>query len=295
MLRAVAVAFTSLLVSAACVPADDEPAFRARLGSGCHSDDECGTLEYFAMARVRDCEAHNGRNVPAQDRRDCRAPNEDEEAVRGMMASLHAVQAAPPTQPLPPQQTPDASDVALPQPDAEAMQLAAIAVVQSTPDDRRREADTYARAFDAELQNCVDGYLESNGTKRTCLLREPTSATSQKECDRACSITGRKTLAFNGTSVRCCDGSYSPSCTNGRDSLRGCCSHHGGVCAEQMPDSSSIAQCCELLRELSQATDLQLGQRRQRLLDILSYRLGPLITDFRSGYAWLRRTAYLRG
>lgn len=29
--------------------------------------------------------------------------------------------------------------------------------------------------------------------------------------------------------VQCCDGSYSPTCTYG-GSLRGCCSHHGGVC-----------------------------------------------------------------
>ena len=29
--------------------------------------------------------------------------------------------------------------------------------------------------------------------------------------------------------VRCCDGSASPGCYYG-GSLRGCCSHHGGVC-----------------------------------------------------------------
>jgi hypothetical protein len=29
--------------------------------------------------------------------------------------------------------------------------------------------------------------------------------------------------------VKCCDGTLSPSCSCGR-SLRGCCSHHGGVC-----------------------------------------------------------------
>jgi hypothetical protein len=30
--------------------------------------------------------------------------------------------------------------------------------------------------------------------------------------------------------VRCCDGTLSPSCRYSRSSLRGCCSHHGGVC-----------------------------------------------------------------
>jgi hypothetical protein len=33
-----------------------------------------------------------------------------------------------------------------------------------------------------------------------------------------------------GRSVKCCDGTLSPTCTCGRASLRGCCSHHRGVC-----------------------------------------------------------------
>lgn len=33
-----------------------------------------------------------------------------------------------------------------------------------------------------------------------------------------------------GGNVRCCDGTTSPTCTYDRASLRGCCSHHGGVC-----------------------------------------------------------------
>ena len=30
--------------------------------------------------------------------------------------------------------------------------------------------------------------------------------------------------------VKCCDDTLSPSCLCSRDSMRGCCSHHGGVC-----------------------------------------------------------------
>lgn len=33
-----------------------------------------------------------------------------------------------------------------------------------------------------------------------------------------------------GSHLSCCDGSCSPSCRTDRDSYRGCCSHHGGVC-----------------------------------------------------------------
>lgn len=33
-----------------------------------------------------------------------------------------------------------------------------------------------------------------------------------------------------GGRVQCCDGTSSPTCTYDRPSLRGCCSHHGGVC-----------------------------------------------------------------
>lgn len=30
--------------------------------------------------------------------------------------------------------------------------------------------------------------------------------------------------------IKCCDGTYSPSCTTDRADLRGCCSRHGGIC-----------------------------------------------------------------
>ncbi|MEM9462021.1 MAG: hypothetical protein AAGF11_48125 [Myxococcota bacterium] len=36
--------------------------------------------------------------------------------------------------------------------------------------------------------------------------------------------------SYRGNHVQCCDGTTSPTCTYDRASLRGCCSHHGGVC-----------------------------------------------------------------
>lgn len=39
----------------------------------------------------------------------------------------------------------------------------------------------------------------------------------------------RPERSYSSNRVRCCDGTLSPSCTYDY-SLRGCCSHHGGVC-----------------------------------------------------------------
>lgn len=38
--------------------------------------------------------------------------------------------------------------------------------------------------------------------------------------------------------VRCCDGTFSPTCTTPH---QGCCSHHGGVCATDAPDGDTDA------------------------------------------------------
>jgi hypothetical protein len=42
----------------------------------------------------------------------------------------------------------------------------------------------------------------------------------------------RKLLVFVNTHAKCCDGTRSPTCTYG-DLRSGCCSSHGGVCAEE--------------------------------------------------------------
>ncbi len=41
---------------------------------------------------------------------------------------------------------------------------------------------------------------------------------------------GSQTSGGGDEHLRCCDGTRSPTCTYGRASYRGCCSHHGGVC-----------------------------------------------------------------
>lgn len=60
---------------------------------------------------------------------------------------------------------------------------------------------------------------------------------ASRAAERAAAKAERRSQArassssWSGSShLMCCDGTRSPSCTVGRGSYRGCCSHHGGVC-----------------------------------------------------------------
>ncbi|RYZ16770.1 MAG: hypothetical protein EOO70_03675 [Myxococcaceae bacterium] len=123
------------------------------------------------------------------------------------------------------------------------------------------QAEQSARTFVEEaLQACVAAYVASAGrTTPACAFTVPPSAASRYQslpalCGQRCVAAGRAQLAEarteparrpasppparpspppatgGGNRVTCCDGTLSPSCTYDRPSLRGCCSHHGGVC-----------------------------------------------------------------
>lgn len=69
---------------------------------------------------------------------------------------------------------------------------------------------------------------------RTALNERQKQARERREAQEARRAAAtlrkkKKRSSWNSNRVQCCDGSYSPTCTYGR-SLRGCCSHHGGVC-----------------------------------------------------------------
>lgn len=98
-----------------------------------------------------------------------------------------------------------------------------------------RKARTDA-IYQSARKRCIEGFTDSNGKKKTCdLTRSPSLAGRQAECDRACVESGRRWQRYLNTRELCCDGSRSPSCTYGT-ARNGCCSHHGGVCAEPEPE-----------------------------------------------------------
>lgn len=55
---------------------------------------------------------------------------------------------------------------------------------------------------------------------------EQAEARKQRAAEQA---EANKAARWGNSPLVCNDGTYSPSCTCGRDSYRGCCSHHGGV------------------------------------------------------------------
>lgn len=58
---------------------------------------------------------------------------------------------------------------------------------------------------------------------------EKAEARRRKAAERKARKVSKPARSWGGDRVQCCDGTRSPSCTYSR-SLRGCCSHHGGVC-----------------------------------------------------------------
>lgn len=61
-------------------------------------------------------------------------------------------------------------------------------------------------------------------------LREEKKAAREKVREEAARIRAEAAAERRADRVECCDGTLSPSCRYSQGSLRGCCSHHGGVC-----------------------------------------------------------------
>jgi hypothetical protein len=94
----------------------------------------------------------------------------------------------------------------------------------------------------------VKHHVDTSGqAPALCSLTVPDAADARfraapTSCSEQCREQGKSQLTASrprreapandsgGDRVRCCDGTLSPSCTYSRSSLRGCCSHHGGVC-----------------------------------------------------------------
>ncbi len=57
------------------------------------------------------------------------------------------------------------------------------------------------------------------------------AARKERRVEKARAAKARqRRAAWNSNHLLCCDNSRSPTCTYGRGSYQGCCSHHGGVC-----------------------------------------------------------------
>lgn len=130
-----------------------------------------------------------------------------------------------------------------------------------TADCARAAQDAATKAHDEALSACVQSYTGAAGRASPhCVLTVPASAEARYKdlpglCKQRCQEQGKAKLAElaaerarkaaeskpaggapaggsggSGDRVKCCDGTLSPTCTYSRPSLRGCCSHHGGVC-----------------------------------------------------------------
>ena len=83
----------------------------------------------------------------------------------------------------------------------------------------------------AKLRSCVH-----DEGPATCPAVPWAEAPELAACSKRCAELRRLWARYLATHALCCDGSRSPSCTNGSFG-RGCCSHHGGGCLEPQPPS----------------------------------------------------------
>lgn len=90
-------------------------------------------------------------------------------------------------------------------------------------------------------EDCMRRYADGAGAKASCEFKGSdgevapwTPPSTGVRCDAVCRANGAKLVAWTNVHVLCCDKTRSPTCMNGSWG-RGCCSSHGGVCAESEP------------------------------------------------------------
>ena len=89
--------------------------------------------------------------------------------------------------------------------------------------------------FRGQLRACSEGaILDPKSTKCAADGRVWAPAGRLAECSTKCAGLGAKLRAYNSTKTKCCDGTRSPTCTNGAPG-NDCCTANGGVCQEPKP------------------------------------------------------------
>lgn len=92
--------------------------------------------------------------------------------------------------------------------------------IQRRIDEAERALEREREAEDKRLEREARKAERAAKREEARRTREEAAAARRRRPDRP---------TWGSGAVECCDGTLSPTCTYGR-SLRGCCSHHGGVC-----------------------------------------------------------------
>lgn len=89
--------------------------------------------------------------------------------------------------------------------------------------------------FRGQLRACAEGAV-SDPKSTKCAADGRVWAPKERldECSKKCAALGVKLRAYDSTHTKCCDGTRSPTCTNGAPGTA-CCAANGGVCQEPKP------------------------------------------------------------
>ncbi len=233
----------------ACGPAmwgqtDDFP---ERVKAGCSTLEQCETLELAAKARVRECKENTVGYIRCSDARN------DLDAVRELKRRIDRKHAE--TERAKQQADYERRDREMREQAAERERRREQARrdEQERQEAARREREARAAArVQEEHAKKVDFFRQLSVQQREARLRE--CYEERDDCDAFLELLLEATEAekdrkrlidanerfrnrpptaasvpSSPRSIKCCDGTLSPTCVCG-GSRRGCCSHHGGVC-----------------------------------------------------------------
>lgn len=97
------------------------------------------------------------------------------------------------------------------------------------------------RAIAVELDAFLKENRGSRSTKSAATAKRTVDTALRKiDAERKREARAECRARKQNASLRCCDGSLSPTCECYRSSHRGCCSHHGGICGCEQIDCSDL-------------------------------------------------------
>jgi hypothetical protein len=207
--------FSAAVLLLGCA-ADD--GFRARLAQGCRSEMECSQLVILAEARAGSCRGTDDPGVVVRLRVDIRASSPPCDEVEADRRVAHGY-----LDPFTRERERQAARSAQEQAVRREQESAREAEEQG----RRRaaeEAELRLREERAGLE--IQGKDAQVQAERAAWERANQEAASKPQPTPI--VPETPTPRETGGHVCCCDGTLSPTCTTVH---RGCCSHHGGVCA----------------------------------------------------------------
>ncbi len=248
-------AAVTLGIAVACGPASKEDNFTSQIAPRCATAGGCDEALKDAKARVAHCEAETPGNCTWVREDLASVERLNKRHVEESAARVARANEAKPAEPKPSAAV-EAARGGIPLSEHAAALRTALADCKATAKFSRC-ADEGASAeekvacdfectkfgkqrsedlFQGQLRACAEiAVLDPKGVAK-CAADGRVWAPKERldECSKKCAVLGGKLRAYNAAHTKCCDGTRSPTCTNGAPGAD-CCAANQGVCQEPKP------------------------------------------------------------